>query len=598
MALSQLQALANPLDNQQLQRLQSALEGMSTVQLAWVGGYLAGLGSQPPQPLTETVARQPITILVGSESGNGRTIAGVLVERAASRGFEVRLVSMDDYQIRDLVKERVVLIVVSTHGEGDPPETARDLHSYLHSKRAPKLDKLKYAVLGLGDSSYQHFCQTAKDFDERLHQLGGERLLARVECDVEYQQPSDEWAEKTLSLLKAHIPAQTPKQAPKVVPLTTVATEKSQAQYGRDNPYRARLLENRRITGRGAVGDVRHLILSIDPEAIRYTPGDALGIWFRNDPMLVDEILSEAGLQGDARITYKVKESSLSDALLSHYELTRLHPALIRGWAALAQNDELSAIAADQVRLWDYIQQHQVIDLVSHYPAHPSAADFAGLLRPLQPRLYSISSSQAEFADEIHLTLCLLQYQACGRDYQGGASGFLAERLREDETLDVYLVENPCFRLPGNGETPIIMIGAGTGVAPYRAFMQQRAINGDQGANWLIFGNRYFHNDFLYQTEWQKHRKAGLLDRIDLAFSRDRRDKVYVQHQLRQNGSELYRWLEEGAHLYLCGASAMGAEVNQALIDVVSEHSGQSPAGAEEYLEALRRQGRFQQDLY
>lgn len=594
MVLSQLQALANPLDNQQLQRLQSALEGMSSVQLAWVGGYLAGLGSQPPQPLAEVDTHQPLTILFGSESGNGRAIAKTLAERAASRGFKARLISMDDYHIRDLAKERLVLIVVSTHGEGDPPEAARDLHSFLHSKRAPKLNKLKYAVLGLGDSSYQNFCQTAKEFDQRLHELGGERLLARVDCDVDFQKPSNDWTEHALGEIKAHLPA----QGPKVVPLTTAAAEKSQTQYGRDNPYSARLLENRRITGRGAVGDVRHLILSIDPTAVNYTPGDALGIWFHNDPKLVDEILSEAELEGNAAITFKDKESSLRDGLLSHYELTRLHPALIRGWASLADNDELSTIAADQARLWNYIQQHQVIDLVTQYPAHPSAKDFAGLLRPLQPRLYSISSSQDEFADEIHLTLCLLQYQAFGRDYQGGASGFLAERLGEDETLDVYLVENPCFRLPSDGKKPIIMIGAGTGVAPYRAFMQQRAINGDTGANWLIFGNRSFHNDFLYQVEWQKYRKAGLLDRIDLAFSRDTREKVYVQHSLRQNGAELYRWLEEDAHLYICGSSAMGADVNQTLLEVVSEQSGQSLEGTEEYLEALRRQGRFQQDLY
>ncbi len=594
MALSQPQALTNPLDGQQLQRLQSALEGMSPIQLTWAGGYLAGLASQQLQPITtETEAHQSITILFGSESGNARSIAEALAERATSCGYEARLFSMEDYYLRELIKERLVLIVVSTHGEGDPPEGARDLHSYLHGKRAPRLDKLKYAVLGLGDSSYQHFCQTAKEFDNRLHELGAERLLERIDCDVDYQKLSDDWTKKTLDLTKAHLPA----QRPKVVKLTTAAAKNPQLCYGRDNPYRTRLLDNQRITGRGAVADVHHLILSIDPEIISYSPGDALGVWFQNDPLLTEEVLSEIGLSGDARISAGEGESSLSDALLRHYELTRLHPALVRGWASLANSDDLSRIITDQARLWAYIQQHQVIDLVSQYPARPSVDEFTGLLHPLQPRLYSISSSQTEFEDEIHLTLCLLQYQAFGRNYQGGASGFLVDRLSEDESLNVHLVANPGFRLPSNTDTSIIMIGAGTGVAPYRAFMQQRAID-NKGANWLIFGNRHFHNDFLYQLEWQRYRKAGLLDRIDLAFSRDQSEKIYVQHRVHQNGAELYRWLEKGAHLYLCGARVMGGDVKQALIDVVSEQSGQSPEGAKAYLETLRRQGRFQQDLY
>jgi len=368
--------------------------------------------------------------------------------------------------------------------------------------------------------------------------------------------------------------------------------------YTRDEPYTATLYGNQRITAPEAIGDVRHLILSVDPAAIAYTPGDALGVWFRNDPALVDAVLAVTGLEGDSTVPLERDELELRQALNERLELTLLHPPSVRGWAKLADDASLQAIVADKDRLNKYVQGRQILDLISEFPARPDATAFARLLPPLKPRFYSIASSQAEYEDEVHLTVGLVRYRAFERDHLGGCSGFLVERLDEDEPVDVYVVENRAFRLPEDGTVPIIMIGAGAGVAPFRAFLQQRAANGYTGRNWLIFGNRNFHADFLYQVEWLKYRKAGLLNRADLAFSRDQADKIYVQHRIRENAENFYRWLEGGAHLYVCGSIRMGKAVQQALEDVVYEQVGQSLERAREFIENLRCQGRYHRDVY
>ncbi|MCB1880876.1 MAG: sulfite reductase [NADPH] flavoprotein alpha-component, partial [Gammaproteobacteria bacterium] len=347
-----------------------------------------------------------------------------------------------------------------------------------------------------------------------------------------------------------------------------------------------------------AVAEVRHIALAIDPSAISYAPGDALGVLFRNDPALVDNILRSTGLDADLQVTLEKSRLSLADALGTKCELTQLHPSVAARWAEVTSDNALQQLASDGEALREYCAKRQFEDLLADYPARLDADTLVQLLQPLQPRLYSIASSQAEYADEVHLTVSVLRCRAHGRDHLGGASGFLGERIEEGALLDLYVAENPSFHLPEDGSTPIIMIGAGTGVAPYRAFLQQRAVQGDSGKNWLIFGNRHFHRDFLYQTEWLAQRKAGLLQRATLAFSRDGDGRAYVQDRMLDQGEELYRWLQEGARVYVCGGMAMEAGVRDALALVAQSQGALDQEAAAEYVDNLRAEGRYLRDVY
>lgn len=485
----------------------------------------------------------------------------------------------------------MLILVVSTHGEGEPPESARQLYRFLHGERAPRLDGLRYAVFGLGDSSYEHFCKAGRDFDQRLEALGASRLLKRVDADLDFHSPEKNWVTEVLEKIDGLVPSD-----PKRVIALSVA--RHSRHHDRENPFTAKLLENRRITTSSALSDVRHIALEIDPASISYAPGDALGVWFRNDPALVDAILQTTGLEGGTTVTLENRELALADALGSNLELTRLHPSVATRWAEIGSAAALKQIAADGSALREYCAGRQLIDLLSDYPARPGADTLTQLLQPLQPRLYSIASSQAEFEDEVHLTVSVVRYRAHNRSHIGGASGYLATRIEEGGLLDVYVAENRSFRLPSDGDTPVIMIGAGTGIAPFRGFLQQRAAQGDTGKNWLIFGNRQFHADFLYQTEWLAARKAGLLARATLAFSRDGHGAAYVQDRLLDQGEVLYRWLQEGASVYVCGGSEMAAGVHDALVLVAQSQGALDSDAAAEYVENLRTQQRYLRDVY
>lgn len=568
---------------------------MSSEQVAWVSGYLAGLGiGSAPAAASQTATPRGLTILYGSQTGNARSVAASLGERALAQGLDARVLSMADFKPRDLVKELAVLVVVSTQGEGEPPESALDLYSFLNGKRAQRLEGLRYAVLGLGDSSYEFFCQTAVDFDERLAALGAERLAPLQCCDVVYEEEAKSWSAKIL----AQVGDVTTERGAEIVALPGVRLGSS-AKYDKDAPYAATLLEKRSITTDDAVADVRHVALGIDPAALRFKPGDSLGVRFRNSPELIDEILAATGADGAESVVLAAGEAmELRQALSERLELTQLHPAVAKAWAHVVGADSLKELSKDAAELRAYAGERQLIDLLADCPGRVDAASLAGLLNPLQPRLYSIASSQAEIEDEVHLVVSRVSYEAHGRWHTGAASGYLSERLAEDDPLDIYVVENPAFRLPKDGNAPLIMIGAGTGIAPYRAFLQQRAANGDRGRNWLIFGNRHFYRDFLYQLDWQAHRKAGLLDRVSLAFSRDGEDKHYVQHRLQDEGAEILRWLNDGAHVYVCGSTHMGQEVQSTLVDLIAREAGLDVEAAAEFVDKLRQEGRYRRDLY
>ncbi|MDD9210654.1 assimilatory sulfite reductase (NADPH) flavoprotein subunit [Aeromonas dhakensis] len=585
-----------PLSDEQQRQLSQALSTLNTQQLAWVSGYLYGLSQAGSQPaVTGTAAAAPsgnLTILYGSQTGNAKVVASAIKAQAEARGLPVTLTSMADYKPKQLKKETHLLVVVSTYGEGEPPESAVDLYEQLKKGKVGKLEGLKFAVLGLGDSSYEFFCQTGKDFDSLLTKAGADRVHELANLDVDYQDAAKAWGEQALNAIAATLSAGPAGNSV----ASAVQQAVGHSQYSKENPFPARLSVNQKITGRDSTKDIRHIEISLEESGIRYQPGDALGIWFDNDADLVGEVLALAHLSGDEA----TPRGSLREALSRELELTRLHGGFITGLADISDNAALKDLAGDKAQVNALVASAQVVDVLKRFPTALTAEQLIGLLRPLTPRLYSIASSQSEVEEEVHLTVGVVRYpQEDGTVRSGAASSYLADRLPEDAEVRVFVEHNDNFRLPQNPDTPVIMVGPGTGIAPFRAFLQEREAQGADGKNWLFFGNPHFTQDFLYQVEWQRYVKSGLLSKISLAFSRDQANKIYVQDRLREAGLELYQWLEAGAHFYVCGdANQMAKDVQEALLDVIAEHGQKSREEAEEYLSELRRAKRYQRDVY
>ncbi|WP_181364242.1 assimilatory sulfite reductase (NADPH) flavoprotein subunit [Aeromonas sp. HMWF016] len=584
-----------PLSDEQQRQLSQALSTLNTQQLAWVSGYLYGLSQTGLQPaVTGSAVAAPsgsLTILYGSQTGNAKGVASAIKAQAEARGLPVTLASMADYKPKQLKKESHLLVIVSTYGEGEPPESAVDLHDQLKKGKIGKLEGLKFAVLGLGDSSYEFFCQTGKDFDDFLAKAGAERIHELVSLDVDYQDAARSWGEQAINAIAATL---TTGAASSVA--SAVQQAVGHSQYSKENPFPARLSVNQKITGRDSTKDIRHIEINLADSGLTYQPGDALGVWFDNDAELVGEVLALTGLSGDEATAH----GTLRAALLGHFELTRLLGGFITGLAEIADNAALKDLAGDKAQVNTLVASAQIVDVLKRFPTALTAEQLIGLLRPLTPRLYSIASSQREVEEEVHLTVGVVRYpQEDGTVRSGGASSFLADRLEEGAEVRVFVEHNDNFRLPANPDTPVIMVGPGTGIAPFRAFMQEREAIGASGKNWLFFGNPHFTQDFLYQVEWQRYVKSGLLSKISLAFSRDQAHKIYVQDRLREAGQELYQWLEAGAHFYVCGdANKMAKDVQEALLDVIAEHGHKSREEAEEYLSELRRAKRYQRDVY
>ena len=591
----------NLLNDQQWNAITQAIAGLNKDQLNWVSGYMAGVAASGQAvagaPQGPAAAGASLMILYGSQTGNAKGLAQQFQQKSEAAGYASKLVSMADFKPRQIKSESHVVIFVSTHGEGDAPDDAMELHEFLASKKAPKVPELKYAVLSLGDSSYEFFCQTGKDFDERLKALGGTAILPRQDCDVDYEEPASAWSDKVITLLKDDLSGQ---QGPAVAAQTGAAAQQTQAQtYTKKAPFSATLIESQKITGRDSVKDIRHVEISLEDSGIQYEPGDALGVWFKNAPGLVNEFVSLLKLDAEDNVVVQDTTMTLSEALTSKLELTLSYPNFITAYQAATGSESLAKLMDDRPTLRTYMSERQIIDIVRDHPGDISAQALVDALRPLTPRLYSIASSQQEVEDEVHLTIAHVDYQAFGHRHQGGASGFLCEYLEEGGTVDVFVEKNDNFRLPDNGDTPIIMIGPGTGIAPFRAFMQEREARGAEGKNWLFFGNPHFTQDFLYQVEWQGYVKDSLLSNITLAFSRDQADKVYVQHKLLEHGKDVFDWLETGAHIYVCGdAMHMAKDVENALLSIIQEHGKKSESDAKQYLLALRKAKRYQKDVY
>ncbi|ARZ02197.1 sulfite reductase [NADPH] flavoprotein, alpha-component [Yersinia ruckeri] len=589
-----------PLSPEQLARLQAAIGEFSPTQLAWLSGYFWGRANQQPETATPVVAAPEaltITVISASQTGNARRLAEQLRDDLLVAKLNVNLVNAGDYKFKQIAQERLLIIIASTQGEGDPAEEAVALYKFLFSKKAPTLPETAFAVLGLGDSSYEYFCQAGKDFDTRLAELGAERLLERIDADVEYQAPASQWRQQVVALLQARVPVQSASAVAQT--LSGTLDEITSSPYSKGTPLTAQLALNQKITGRYSEKDVRHIEIDLADSGLRYQPGDALGVWYENDPVLVDELLGLLWLKGDEPVTVDGKTLLLAQALCRHFELTQNTAIIVDKYAALSRDEKLIALLADKTELQYYAHNTPIVDMVRQAPADLNADQLITLLRPLAPRLYSIASSQAENETEVHITVGIVRYDIDGRPRSGGASGFLADRLDIDGDVRVFIEHNDNFRLPASPETPVIMIGPGTGIAPFRAFMQQRDAEGATGENWLFFGNPHFTDDFLYQVEWQRYVKEGLLTHIDLAWSRDQPQKIYVQDKLREKGAEVWRWIQQGAHIYVCGdANRMAKDVEKALLDVVAEHGGMDAEQADEFLSELRFARRYQRDVY
>jgi sulfite reductase (NADPH) flavoprotein alpha-component len=603
------------IDDSSRELLRALGKSLSAEQALWVSGYFAGVAearsgfnalapaaatsAAPAAAVADGSAVPKIKILFASETGNAAALARDIAVRAQQAGIAASAEDLAHYKSRTLKDEAVVLFVTSTYGEGEPPEPALPFFEFLTGRKAPALAQLRFAVLALGDSTYEFFCEAGKLLDRRLEELGAQRLFERSDCDVDYEADAARWTEAVLGQLQAAAGATDTAGAAVGRPLAGIApVALSTPQYTKSNPFLAQVTESIRLTGRGSSKDTRHVELALDGAGLSYAPGDALGIVPQNQPELVAELMGLFGWSGSERVTGRSGALDIGHALQSEFEITALTPRFIEKWAELSGDTQLAQQPKSERTA--FMAAHHIIDLVKSRPVSGLAPqDFVQALRGLQPRLYSIASSAALAPDEVHLCVAPVRYRLHQRERHGVASVHLADRLQAGDRVPVYVQRNEHFRLPADAATPIVMIGAGTGVAPYRAFLQERETLESPGRNWLFFGERNFRTDFLYQAEWQEWLRAGLLTRADVAFSRDQQQKVYVQHKLLEQGAQLYDWINDGAHVYVCGdAEQMAQDVHHALQAVVAQHRGRGNEDAQEFLREMQAAGRYQKDVY
>ena len=563
-----------PFPAEQITALNHIMSATNAEQRTWLSGFLAGYhAANAPLPTAAAppARRAPLTILFATESGNAEALADVARKAAGKLGFAARVLDMADATPTQVAAAQNLLVIASTWGEGDPPQRAIDFHAALMADDAPRFDGVRYAVLALGDRAYARFCETGRLFDERFAELGATRVADRIECDLDYETPANAWISGTLTQLHAELGEPDPSAAVIHVDFARAPAETS--AYNRANPFEAEITERIKLSGSRSTSETWHVELSLADSGITYEPGDSLGFLPSNDPSLVDALLTASGLSGDA---------ALYTALSHRFDINTLTRKQVEDYARLTGDVSLGAEAS-------FADGRQVIDLLQAAPHRLNAEQLTSLLRPLPPRYYSVASSLKSVPDEAHLLIAAVRYQAHGRDRNGVASVDVAERRKTGERMKVFVKSNPHFRLPSDPQRPIIMIGPGTGVAPFRAFMQERDAIGARGRNWLVFGHRNYTHDFLYQLEWQDLLKRGVLSRLDVAFSRDQPEKRYVQHALWDARRDVNAWVQDGAVIYVCGdANAMAKDVHAALQRIMGEQA----------LDSLRRDGRYLRDVY
>lgn len=601
----------SPFNEEQAAQLNQLVQSMTPEQLLWLSGYLAANQQatttsediqqiqQAPEATqsVEDVKPRDITVLYGSETGNAQSLAELLDERLTENGYTVTLSSMDAFKTKELKKVEDLFIVSATHGEGDPPDNAITFHEFLHGRKAPKLEGLRYSVLALGDESYEFFCQTGKDFDARLAELGGERLTDRVDCDLDFDEPAENWMQNVLEALSG------PNDNRAAVAETTETVQSAkEKKYSKSNPYEAEVLENINLTGRGSNKEVRHVELLLDNYGEGFEPGDCLAIIPENDPVIVTQLISLLGWDPEltVEIDNKGNTASLTDAFTLHFEITKLTIPLVKKLAELVNDESLNEKLAEDGWVQAYVEGRDLIDFFKAYNAsNIQPNDLLEALRKLPAREYSIASSYRANPDEVHITVGAVRYNAHDRDREGVCSIQLAERVQPGDTVKMYLKKNPNFKFPFEEDKKVIMIGPGTGVAPFRSYLEEREELDLKGNTWLLFGEQHFTTDFLYQTDWQTWLEDGILSKLDVAFSRDTDEKVYVQHRIEENSELFFQWLEEGAAIYVCGDEKyMAKDVNEAILRVIAKEGNMSEADAEAYLNQMKTEKRYQRDIY
>lgn len=601
-----LNVLSSPFNEEQVKKINELLPSLTDYQKIWLTGYLSSTqgttqasgvnASEAAVATLEPIKVEPqtATILYGSQTGNAQGVAENLGKKLKENGVAVTVSSMSAFKPNNLKKLTNLFIVASTHGEGEPPDNAIGFHEFLYSKRAPKLDHVSFSVLALGDSSYEFFCKTGIDFDEILEKLGANRIVSRVDCDLDFEDRAEKWVEDVVRELAASTPQASTQAETKSV------GKNENTVYSKKNPFHAEVLAKINLNGRGSNKETYHLELSIEGSGLTYEPGDSVGILPENDPALVASLISALGFDENSKVKLQDEELSLKEALQTKLEITVLSKPLLQKIEGFTTNKELANILAQSNGWKEYSYGRDLLDVVQQFgPFSWSVQEFVELLRKIPVRLYSIASSQRANEDEVHLTIGKVSYEVEGRSRLGVCSGEVAERIKEGDKLPIYVHRNSNFKLPTDPATPIIMIGAGTGIAPYRSFIEDRAEAGVEGKAWLFFGDQHFVTDFLYQTEWQQWLIEGALTNLSVAFSRDTDHKVYVQHRLQENAKEVYEWLEQGAIVYVCGdEKTMAADVDKMLHTIIEEQGEKTTEEATQYVNELKVQQRYQRDVY
>ncbi|MEM6709161.1 MAG: sulfite reductase flavoprotein subunit alpha [Pseudomonadota bacterium] len=570
-------------------------------QQAWISGYLAGMKAQlkaqdASQDTNNAAGPGPLlNVLYGSQTGNAESVAEDAAAMAMNQGMEVTLKELDAVSVDELQAMTACLVVVSTYGEGEMPDNAKLFWESVSSTQAPRLEQLTYAVLGLGDTSYDQFCQSAKLIDTRLEQLGARRAAQRIDCDVDFEDPATAWLEASLPEFSDQ-----PAAAKEALNKSTPVLTEQRSAWTRKRPFSAQMIANDRLSGAGSAKDIRHIAISLGDSDVEYTAGDALGIVPKNHADLVAVVIQRLGGRMDSAVMGY--DAPLGELLTQRFEIMTPSRDLLEYLHTHAGDDELSHVVGngDKEALDAYLWGKDVLDLLNLKPSLRVAIDeFVALLRPLQHRAYSIASSELAFPGEVHLTVAAVRWHAHERAHRGVASTWLADALSIGREAEVFPLPNKNFRLPKAADVPVIMVGPGTGIAPFRAFLQARQQLRGGGKNWLFFGDQHRSSDFIYSDELAALATDGTLTRLDLAFSRDQRDKLYVQHRMRENSRELYAWLEDGASVYVCGdATRMARDVDQALHDVVQLEGALTESAASDYINRLKREKRYLRDVY
>lgn len=582
-----------PFSPDQRRTLDSLLSGFDSVQRGWLSGFLAASPMVIPASAPATAGK--LTVLYGTESGNSEALADRAVKEAKRCGFQAVMKNMSDLSPADLAKVPNLLVIISTWGDGEPPETAVTFYKEFMESGAALAD-VRFSVCALGDTSYEKFCQTGKDIDARLEILGAHRVADRQDCDVDFEEPFTAWLARSLMALA-------PTSAVSSVASGVAIAEQPISEYGKKNPFDSELLDVVMLNGERSTKETLHLEFNLAGSGLSYEPGDALAVVPVNAPDTIQAVLDAAKLSGNEEIETKITgRKRLADALREDFDITALSRNVLTKLADAADSSSLAGLLADESKeqFKEFVSGRQIIDaLVRFAPSGLAADSLAGIFRKLPPRLYSIASSPLAHPDEVHLTVSAVRYQSHDRARKGVCSTFLADLVKPGDTVPVYVQPNKHFRLPEDDSSPVIMVGPGTGIAPFRAFVEHRAAVGAKGRNWLFMGDQHYLYDFLYQLEWREHLKSGTLSRLDVAFSRDQPEKIYVQNRMNENAAELYAWLEEGAHFYVCGdALRMASDVHETLISIVQKHGGKSRDAAEAYVEDLRKTKRYQRDVY